>query len=126
MLCLLQSIYFIKLQISIHNMNNSILTNKKTSFRVFSYIKLRVLILLSLIVVTSSCATYYEKTVAFNNEFAQGNLNQAKKILDKDKKNQKNKNRILFLMNKGTVCQMMGQYEESNVYFIEADLIIEE
>ncbi len=77
-----------------------------------------------LVFLASSCATWHERTIGFHNSIAEGNFEQAEKILDKNK-NQK-KNRILYLLNKGYVEFMLGRNDESNEAFEEAEILIEQ
>lgn len=78
------------------------------------------------VLLISSCATYYQKAAEFNSSIESGNIEKAKKLLDKDEKSQEGKNRLLYFMNKGTVEMLSGNYIKSNEYFNEADIIIED
>ena len=68
----------------------------------------------------SSCATYYQKNMEFNKNFVSGNIDKANKILDKDKKADKKKTKLLYYFNKGVVEQMLGNYAVSNDFFEKA------
>lgn len=74
----------------------------------------------------SGCATYYQKNLEFQEAFANGNLEHANKLLDKDKKAGEGRNRLLYFMKKGVLLQMMGQYEESNKYLEQAYIFVED
>ena len=74
----------------------------------------------------SSCATYYQKLAEFNSKVETGNILEAKKILENDKKSAESKNRLLYFMNRGTMEMLTGNYAESNMYFNQADLAIED
>jgi len=74
----------------------------------------------------SSCATYYQQNEAFNQSFSNGDMKTANKHLDANKKLQANRNRVLYLMNKGTLAWMQQDYVLANTYFNEADLFIED
>ncbi len=50
----------------------------------------------------------------------------ANKHLDANKKLQVNRNRVLYLVNKGTLAWMQQDYTLANTYFNEADLFIED
>ncbi|BAX82570.1 hypothetical protein ALGA_4279 [Labilibaculum antarcticum] len=63
---------------------------------------------------------------AFNSYFLQGDIASAEKVLDKDKKSNRTKNRALFLLNKGTLSWMQQDYVSATNYFNEADLFIED
>ncbi|MBL4560879.1 MAG: hypothetical protein JKX79_07820 [Labilibaculum sp.] len=82
--------------------------------------------LFCLFLLLSGCATYYMQNEAFNSYFLQGDMASAEKVLDKDKKSNKNKNRALFLLNKGTLSWMQQDYVSATNYFNEADLFIED
>ncbi|MFA8434885.1 MAG: COG3014 family protein [Marinifilaceae bacterium] len=86
----------------------------------------RLISLLGLILLTSSCASYYVQNQLFNEKFVNGEVEAAQAILDKDKKNQTNKNRVLYYLNKGTLLWMQEQYAESSTYFQKADHYIED
>ncbi|MDE5423564.1 hypothetical protein L3073_15195 [Ancylomarina sp. DW003] len=74
----------------------------------------------------ASCATYYQQNAAFNQSFASGDIQAADKHLDSNKKLQANRNRVLYLVNKGTLAWMQQDYTLANTYFNEADLFIED
>jgi len=81
---------------------------------------------LLLVLIAGGCATHYQKTIRFQEYVYQGNLEKAKEVLEKDKKDQKGKNRMLYLMYNGWVSWMMGQNAESIQYLDEADRMIED
>jgi len=68
----------------------------------------------------SACATYYQKRISFQNDFAAGNLSKAKSFLEKNEKAAENKDRLLYFFDRGVVEQMLGNYSESNEYFEKA------
>lgn len=74
----------------------------------------------------SGCATFYMQNEAFNQYFLQGDIANAEKILDKDKKSNRYKNKSLYLLNKGTLSWMQQDYVSATNYFNEADLFIED
>jgi uncharacterized protein len=74
----------------------------------------------------SSCASYYRRNMAFQTEVAKGDLEHAEKMLAGDKRIQRDRNRLLYLLNMGFVNHLQGEYEESNKYFNEADLMVED
>lgn len=85
------------------------------------------LILFSFIALSiSSCATYYQKLLEFNDKIETGNIADAKALLEKDKKTPEGKNRLLYFMNRGTVEMLTGNYELSNQFFNQADITIED
>src|SRR5690606_2587067 len=73
-----------------------------------------------------SCATYYQKNYGFQKHFQNGDFQSALKFLESKKKAGKGKDRLLYYLDKGVVCSMLGKYELSNEYFTQADLYIED
>ena len=62
----------------------------------------------------------------FQKLVANGDLEKAEAKLSHNKRMQKDRNRLLFLMNMGFVNHMQQEYAVSNMYFNEADLLIED
>ncbi len=75
---------------------------------------------LFLIILFTSCATYYKRNAEFNQYFQQGNLDRAAVALDKDKKAEERKTRLLYFLNRGVVAFMQGKHAESNQFFEKA------
>lgn len=73
----------------------------------------------------SSCATYYQQNIKFQSYVSSGNIDNAREILEKDK-GKKNKNKVLYLFNKGWIEWISKNYNESNIAFEEADKVIED
>jgi len=71
------------------------------------------------------CATWYQRTSAFQTAVGQGEFEQAEKLLRKDKYQRKERNRILYLLNQGYVEFMLGRSEASNEAFEQAEQLIE-
>ena len=74
----------------------------------------------------SGCATWHQRTLQFDNALLSGNYEQAEKLLKSDKKQQKGKNQILYLLNLGYVEFMMGKNTESNATFTKAEKLVED
>ena len=72
------------------------------------------------------CATYYQTNYEFQQKFAAGEIEKANKILDKNKKEAKGNNRLLYDLKKGVILQLMGQFEESNTHFEQAYIFTED
>lgn len=68
----------------------------------------------------TGCATYYQRSFEFQQQFAVGDLESAKAFLEKNKKAAEKKDRLLYFLDRGVVEQMLGNYQESNFYFEEA------
>jgi len=84
-------------------------------------LKRLVVILIGLLAV-SSCATYYQSNLFFNQEFERGNLDEAYKTIQKESSQSRSRRILLYYFNCGLVLSMMGRYEESNTYFEKAYL----
>ena len=78
------------------------------------------------ILLISSCATYYQRQKEFNTLFLEGNFQKASATLSKSKKAATGKNKLLYFLNQGTLNWLMGNYEESNDFFNQADLTAED
>lgn len=74
----------------------------------------------------SSCATYYEKNLKFQESFVQGEFEKADKLLGDPEKASEGRNRLLFFLHKGVVLHMLERYEESNSYFEQAYIFLED
>jgi len=85
-----------------------------------------ILILSSGIFLLSSCATWYKRTEKFQAAVAQGNFEQAGMLLQKDKKIQNGKNRLLYYLNLGYVEFMLQHPEASNKAFETAEDLIDQ
>ncbi len=77
-------------------------------------------------ILLTGCATWYQRTAAFQEAVNQGNFEQAEKLLQKDKKQARNKNKILYYLNQGYVEFMLGHYEKSNQAFETAEQLTED
>ncbi|MEZ4722878.1 MAG: hypothetical protein R2813_13475 [Flavobacteriales bacterium] len=78
------------------------------------------------LVLFTACATYYQRNIEFQELIGKGSLDKAEKLLESDKKIQRDRNRLLFLFNMGYINHMQQEFSESNKYFNEADLLIED
>lgn len=83
-------------------------------------------ILCATLFLLSGCATWYQRNAAFQQAVSMGNFEHAEKILHKDKKQSRDKNKILYFLNLGYIHFMMGQIEESNKAFETAEQLTEE
>ncbi len=88
--------------------------------------KSRFLVFLLFSLLAASCATWYQRTVAFQEAVEKGNFEQAEKLLQKDKRQSRDKNKILYYLNQGYVNFMLGKYKESNAAFETAEQLTEE
>ena len=76
--------------------------------------------LASCLLIASACVTFYETNISFNQQFEQGNLNQALTELHANRKLQKPPYRFLYYVNAGLTHALLGQYQESNTWFEKA------
>ncbi len=72
------------------------------------------------------CSTFYEKNILFNESFSAGEIERANEILNENKDQAEGKQRFLYLVEKGVVLQLLGQFEESNRFFEDAYLYTED
>lgn len=75
---------------------------------------------------TTACATYYQKNLEFQEHFVKGEIEEANTVLDKNKKAAEGKDRLLYFFQKGVVLQMLGRYDESNQALESAYLFTED
>ena len=78
------------------------------------------------LILFQSCLTYYQRNLQYHEYFASHQYGKANESLDKNKYIQKSKNELLFLLEKGVTLQMMGKFEESNKFFEEAYIFVED
>ena len=81
--------------------------------------------LVILLVLTSSCATYNDRVAKYYTNLQRGNYNEAAKALDNNKLLKKDRNYLLYALERGKVCHLLAQWDSSNRYFNEADALIE-
>lgn len=79
-----------------------------------------------LLLLLQSCLTFYQRNLIFHEQFAKRDYSAAIESLEKNKFIQKEKNRLLYMLDKGVVLQMMGNYEESNKIFEEAYIFVDD
>jgi hypothetical protein len=82
--------------------------------------------LLVLVLLATSCATYYQKNEALMKAVYRADLEGADKILSDPKLEKRKRDILLYYFNRGTVYWMMGNFDESNKYFQKADYYIED
>ncbi|MGY0040993.1 hypothetical protein [Pedobacter sp. NJ-S-72] len=71
------------------------------------------------------CASYNDRITPYYKNISTGNYKEAQIELDKNSLIQKPRNKLLFLMEKGRISHLLGEYENSNRYFNEADQMLE-
>ncbi|SEO11696.1 hypothetical protein SAMN05428947_101361 [Mucilaginibacter sp. OK283] len=71
------------------------------------------------------CTTYNQSLTSYYKNVYAGNYPQAEKDLDNNGLIQKPRNKLLYLMEKGRVAHLRGEYESSNKYFNNADQLLD-
>ncbi|MBL7840536.1 MAG: hypothetical protein JNJ75_10380 [Cyclobacteriaceae bacterium] len=77
-------------------------------------------IIVSLMMLVSACASFYEVSHNFNEQFESGNIDQAITELKSDKQYQKSNVQLLYYLNLGLLRSMKGDYIKSNKAFEKA------
>jgi len=85
-----------------------------------------IILIIMLAALVAGCATYYQKTQKFQSYILDGNMHKAKQWLDKNDKDKKGKNELLYHMYSGWVSWMLGDFENSNKELETADLLVED
>lgn len=86
----------------------------------------RVWIGLLCIPVLFSCATYQRKLSAYYQQVDAGHYERADALLSSNGFLQRDRNELLYFMEKGKLFHLRGLYDSSNLYFNKADNLIEE
>ena len=73
-----------------------------------------------------SCATYNEQAAPFYTSMLDGKYEKASDQLDRTRLLKKDRNRLLYLLEKGKMEHLIGHYDHSNNYLNEADLLMED
>ncbi|MBC7948580.1 MAG: hypothetical protein H7Y42_11905 [Chitinophagaceae bacterium] len=73
-----------------------------------------------------SCASYNRQAADYYSNLKEGNYEEAGKALDNNKLLGKNRNQLLFLLERGKICHLLQQYDSSNNYFNDADRMMED
>lgn len=84
------------------------------------------LAILLLIVVIQSCGTYNSKTAEVENDLYSGNFGRAIENIDKNKFLLKDRNRLLYLLEKGKLEHLSGNYKQSNELLEQAYILIDD
>jgi len=86
----------------------------------------RWLIYVTVAVVLDGCASYYVINIKLNQAIETGQFEVADKLLEKDTKSPKNRNRLLYFLNRGYVSWMLNQYQKSVDYLNTAENLIDD
>ncbi|TRW23084.1 hypothetical protein FMM05_15435 [Flavobacterium zepuense] len=79
-----------------------------------------------LLIGLQSCGTYNSKTSEIENDLVNGNFDQAITNIDKNKFLLKDRNRLLYLFEKGKMEHLKGNYEASNTLLEDAYIMIDD
>jgi hypothetical protein len=82
--------------------------------------------LILLMIAFQSCGTYNTKTAEIENDLLNGNFDGALAGIDKNKFLLKDRNKLLYLMEKGKLEHLKGNYAGSNVLLEEAYIMIDD
>lgn len=86
----------------------------------------KALALVLLIVFLFSCGSYNRQINNYYGQVVNNDYLRAYTSIDHIKKLQANRNRLLYLLEKGKIAHLILQYDSSNRYFNEADLFMED
>ena len=84
------------------------------------------LILGGLILSLCSCSTYNQRIATYYAHMKDGNYAQANKDLDRNKLLKKDRNKLLYMLEKGKVYHMLRMPDSSNAYLNKADAYMEQ
>ncbi len=76
-------------------------------------------------VICTSCATYHDLSAQYQQQVENKSYKAALTSLDKNKFLKKDRNQLLFYVEKGKVAHLSKEYTLSNEYFNKADVLIE-
>lgn len=79
-----------------------------------------------LLFVVQSCGTYNTKTADIENQLVTGRFNEASKAIDDNKFLNKQRNRLLYLFEKGKMEHLAGNYAASNKLLEQAYILIDD
>lgn len=83
-------------------------------------------VLLLLLIAFQSCNTYNSMTSGVEADLYSGNFQGASANLDQNKFLLKDRNRLLYLLEKGKIEHLVGNYESSNNYLEQAYIMIDD
>jgi len=86
----------------------------------------RWLIIVSAALILGGCATYYKKNIQLYKAVETGQFETANKLLEKDGKSAKNRNQLLYYLNRGYVSWMLNDYRQAVDHLNTAERLIDE
>ena len=75
------------------------------------------ILFISLALILSSCASYNKQVGIYYTNLRQGDYERAAVSLDNNKLLKKDRNKLLYLLERGKVCHLLQQWDSSNNYF---------
>jgi len=72
------------------------------------------------------CASHYTKNIDLYRSIETGQFETANKLLEKDEKSAKNRNRLIYFLNRGYVSWMLNNYRQSVDFLNTAENIIDD
>jgi uncharacterized protein len=99
---------------------------KRLAPKILDCISAKQFAILTMFLVMTSCANYYQHHWSFNKEFENGDLNTALHTLKKSSREGEGRNRFIYFANEGLLNSILGNYEESNSAFEKAFLFGED
>ena len=81
---------------------------------------------LTAVIILSGCASYYAKNIKLNRAIETGQFDAANKLLEKDAKSSKNRNSLLYFLNRGYVSWMLNDNRQSVNFLNRAENIIDD
>ena len=88
---------------------------------------LRVILIFGLILLSfAGCRSYYQINQDFQRLVYLEKYAEAEAVLAKSRKAKKERNKVLYLLERGYVLFMQGKHDASSKYFMEADLMMED
>lgn len=82
-------------------------------------------VLFGLMFFVFGCASYHDRISDYYQKVGAGDWVEAEKTLDKNPLLTKPRNKLLYLMEKGRLAHLAGEYAKSNQYLNEADMLYE-
>lgn len=73
-----------------------------------------------------SCASYNNQAGSYYSHLRQNDYEKAARALDKNKLLKKDRNHLLYLLERGKISHLLQQWDSSNRYFNEADHLMED
>ena len=86
----------------------------------------QVSVLTGLVLFLCSCATYNQRIAKYYTHVQKGDFVAANKDLDHNRLIKKDRNKLLYMLEKGKTYYMLRQPDSSNLYFNQADAYIEQ